>query len=398
MSSREYNALSGIPQLSAWKSLGGATLQFEDSTSTPCKRRERFRSPAVAMRRARDGIIGNSRDTLTNTEFHRANAPRSNVREHAMKVGIVGSGYVGATAGYALVMQGIGREIVFVDKNTERAAAEADDIRHAVPFAYPLEVRAGSYADLAGSRVVVICAGVGQKPGETRLQLLKRNSQVFGEVVPQVLAHAPEAILVVATNPVDVMTHLTARYAARSGVQAGRVVGSGTTLDTARFRSLLGRHCGVDSHHVHAYVIGEHGDSEVLTWSLATIGGMPLEEFARLREIDISASVRQSIDQQVRRAAYSIIAGKGATYYGIGSALARIVNVILHDQRAIMTVCTPSPDVLGVPDTTVSLPRLVGGQGVIDEFPQPLNGVEVEQLRASARIIRTALDELDRDS
>src|SRR5262249_18420934 len=171
-------------------------------------------------------------------------------REVKMKVGIVGSGFVGATAGYALVMQGVGREIVLVDKNTARAAAEADDIRHAVPFAHPLEVRAGGYEDLASCRVVVLCAGVGQKPGETGLHLLQRNAQVFREVVPAVLGQAPDAILVVATNPVDVMTHLATKFAAACGVASGRVFGSGTTLDTARFRSLLGSHCGVDPHHV----------------------------------------------------------------------------------------------------------------------------------------------------
>src|SRR5215471_1656267 len=156
-----------------------------------------------------------------------------------MKVGIVGSGFVGSTAAYALVMKGVGREIVLVDKNAARAAAEADDIRHAVPFAHPLHIRAGEYEDLAGCRVVVLCAGVGQKPGETRLQLLQRNAQVFREVVPSVLKHAPDAVLVVATNPVDVMTHMAARYATLFGAPRGRVFGSGTTLDTARFRSLI---------------------------------------------------------------------------------------------------------------------------------------------------------------
>jgi L-lactate dehydrogenase len=311
-----------------------------------------------------------------------------------MKVGIVGAGFVGATAGYALVMQGVGREIILVDKNEARAEAEADDIRHAVPFAHPLDVQAGGYEDLAGCRVVVICAGVGQKPGETRLQLLQRNAQVFHEVVPAVLKQAPEAVVVVASNPVDVMTHIASRFAATCGVPAGRVLGSGTTLDTARFRSLLGGHCSVDPHHVHAYVIGEHGDSEVLTWSLATIGGMPLEEFARLRGIDLSASVRQEIDRKVRRAAYTIISGKGATYYGIGSALARIVNVILHDQRAVLTVGAPTADVVGVRNVTLALPRLVGGQGVLETFPLPLSQEETTQLRDSARVIRQALDEL----
>jgi L-lactate dehydrogenase len=314
-----------------------------------------------------------------------------------MKVGIVGSGFVGATAGYALVMQGVGREVVFVDKNAARAEAEADDIRHAVPFAHPLEIRAGGYEALDDCRVVLLCAGVGQKPGETRLQLLQRNAQVFHEVVPAVLTSAPDAVLVVATNPVDLMTHLAARYAADCGVPAGRVFGSGTTLDTARFRSLLGSHCGIDSHHIHANVIGEHGDSEVLTWSLATVAGMPLETFVRLRAIDLSEPVRQEIDRQVRRAAYTIISGKEATYYGIGSALARIVDVILHDQRAVMTVCLPTPEIAGVPDVTLSLPRLLGGTGVLETFSLPLDEQENAQLRNSAQVIRRALDELGDD-
>jgi L-lactate dehydrogenase len=312
-----------------------------------------------------------------------------------MKVGVVGSGFVGATAAYALVMQGVGREVVLVDKNAARAEAEADDIRHAVPFAHPLEIRAGGYDALDECRVVVICAGVGQKPGETRLQLLKRNAQVFHHVVPAVLRSAPDAILVIATNPVDVMTHLAARYAAELGVSAGRVFGSGTMLDTARFRSLLGSFCGVDSKHIHANVIGEHGDSEVLTWSLVTVSGMPLQSFARLRGIELSEDLRREIDRQVRGAAYTIITGKGATYYGIGSALARITSVILHDQRAVMTVCMPTPEVIDVHDVTLSLPRLVGGSGVLETFMLPLSQDENSALHESATVIRRALDELD---
>jgi L-lactate dehydrogenase len=312
-----------------------------------------------------------------------------------MKVGIVGAGNVGSTAAYALVMRGVGREIVLVDKNPDRAAAEADDLRHAVPFANPLEITPGDYQELTGCRVVVLCAGVGQRPGETRLHLLKRNADVFHDVVPQVLKHAPDAVLVVATNPVDVMTHLATRYAGECGVPAERVLGSGTTLDTARFRSLLGAHCGVDPHHIHGYVVGEHGDSEVLTWSLVTVGGMSLEDFSRLRKISMTDEVRLEIDGKVRHAAYTIISGKGATYYGIGSALARIVEVILHDQRSILTVCTTTADVQGVQDVTVSMPRLVGGNGTQQEFPLPLSDHEQLQLRKSAYVIRQALDDLD---
>src|SRR6202008_3229623 len=159
---------------------------------------------------------------------------------------------------------------------------------------------------------------------------------------PQILEHAPDAVLVVATNPVDVMTHLTARIVAERGGTPTRVLGSGPTLDTARFRSLLGPRCGVDPHHVHGYVVGEHGDSEVLTWSLVTVAGMPLETFTKLRRVHLSQQIRQEIDRQVRGAAYTIIGGKGATYYGVGSALARITDVILHDQRSVLTVCAPS--------------------------------------------------------
>src|SRR5678816_2112286 len=256
-----------------------------------------------------------------------------------MKIGIVGCGMVGSAAAFALVMRGVGREIVLVDLNRARAEAEANDIYHAVPFAHPLTVRAGDYADLAGSRVDVIAGGVAQKPGETRLQLLQRNADVFRQIVPSILRHAPEAVLLVVTNPVDIMTHLASQFASEFKVPPGRVIGSGTTLDTARFRALLGRYFDVDSHHVHAYVIGEHGDSEVLAWSQATIAGLSLDEFAKVHGKPLSDADRKYIDENVRRAAYKIIEGKGATYYGIGSAVARIVDVLLHDQRAILSIC-----------------------------------------------------------
>ena len=187
---------------------------------------------------------------------------------------------------------------------------------------------------------------------------------IFKTIVPQVLQFAPDAILLVATNPVDVMTHLTARYAGKLGVPRKRIIGSGTTLDTARFRTLLGQHLGVDSQHVHGYVLGEHGDTEVLTWSLVTVGGVPLDEFCRQWDICIDEDVRSDIAQRVREAAYSIIEGKGSTHYGIGSSLARIIEVILGDQRSLLTVCTPIENVAGVEDVTMSLPHLVGGEGI----------------------------------
>jgi L-lactate dehydrogenase len=315
-----------------------------------------------------------------------------------MKIGIVGCGFVGATAAYAMVMSGVGREIVMIDRNKARAEAEAADILHAVPFAHDLTVRAGEYSDLAGSRVVIMAAGVGQKPGETRIQLLERNTAVFRAVIPQLYTHAPEAILVVATNPVDVMTHVSARIAAGFGIPSNRVIGSGTTLDTARFRALLGQFLGVDPTHIHAYVLGEHGDSEVLTWSLANVGTVPLEQFCRIQGLPLTKVEIKAIDQAVRKAAYRIIEGKGATYYGVGSALARITRNILGDRRALMTVCTPTADVVGVSDVTVSLPRLVGGNGVLETFPVPLSEDEEAALHRSARLIRDLIDQLERSN
>jgi L-lactate dehydrogenase len=312
-----------------------------------------------------------------------------------MKIGIIGSGLVGSTTAFALLMRGVGREIVLVDLDAKRAQAEADDILHAAPFAHALNVHAGDYPALADSRVVIISAGVSQRPGESRLQLLQRNAQVFQKIIPKVLEHAPQAILLVATNPVVVMTHLAARYAARLGVPSSRVIGSGTTLDTARFRALLGRQLGIDPQHVHAYVIGEHGDSEVLNWSSVTVAGISLDDFCRLRDLRVCAEDQEKIDDQVRNAAYHIIEAKGATYYGIGSALTRITEVILRDQRAILTVCTPILEVAGIDDVTISLPRLIGGEGILTTFLPQMDEKEQGQLERSAQLLHDVIQQLE---
>jgi L-lactate dehydrogenase len=316
------------------------------------------------------------------------------LRSIDMKIGVVGAGMVGSTAAYALAMRGVGREVVLVDKNQARAVAEAEDIFHAVPFAEPMVIRAGTYADLKGAGVVVMSAGVSQRPGETRLHLLERNAAVFNEAIPAILDQAPHAVLVVATNPVDVMTHLAAHIARERGTPDGRVFGTGTMLDTARFRALLSEELGVDSAHVHAYVLGEHGDSEVLAWSLTSVGGLPLRIFLERAGFDLTDAERVAIDEGVRRAAYRIIEGKGATYYGVGSAIAKIVDVVLHDQRAILSVCAPQKDVLGVADVTLALPHIVGGAGVIECLDTPLPPHESDALRRSAEIVRDAISEL----
>jgi L-lactate dehydrogenase len=302
-----------------------------------------------------------------------------------MKVGIIGAGMVGSAAGFALALTGGAHEIVLVDRNAARAAAEAEDIAHAVPFGRPVTVRAGDYDDLNGAGVVILSAGVSQKPGETRLALLSRNAAVFRSVVAEVMRAAPAAVLLVATNPVDIMTDVATRL---FGLPPARVIGSGTILDTARFRSLLGRHLGIAPQSVHAHVLGEHGDNEVLAWSAARAGSVPIASFAAQVGAPVTEAVRTEIDRGVRRAAYRIIEGKGATWYGIGAGLARIVRAVAADEGAVLSVSILTAEVEGVRDVAVSVPRVVGAGGVTaDLFPE-LDAAEHQALAASARLLK----------
>ena len=310
-----------------------------------------------------------------------------------MKIGIIGCGAVGSSAAYAIVMSGAASEIVMIDLNEKLASAQAEDILHATPFARPVRIVAGGYSQLAGADAVVLCCGVGQRPGETRLELLARNTAVFSIVVPQVVAHASGAILIVATNPVDIMTGIVCDL---SGLPAGRVFGTGTILDTARFRTLLAEHIGVAVQSVHAYVLGEHGDSEVLVWSSASVGGLPVDEFATQMERPITPEVRRKIDEDVRRAAYRIIDGKGATNYGIGAGIAYIVRVIRDDAHAVLTVSAPSPASEHLEAACLSLPRVVGAAGIIKTVHPELAADEQHAIEQSARILREATGALQR--
>ena len=301
-----------------------------------------------------------------------------------MKVGIVGTGMVGSAAAFALALGGGASEVVMIDHNPARAIAEAEDISHAVPFGRPVTVRAGDYPDLAGAGVVILAAGVAQAPGETRLQLLERNAEVFRLIIARVTRAAPDAILLVATNPVDVMTHVATKL---SGLPPSRVIGSGTILDTARFRSLVGRHLGIAPQSVHAYVLGEHGDSEVLAWSAARAGSTPLATFAAQVGAALTDDVRAQIDHGTRRAAYRIIEGKGATWHGIGAGLARIVRAIAADEGAVLSISTLTREVGGVPSVTLSLPRVLAAKGITAELRPDLDQPETEALAASARLL-----------
>ena len=237
-----------------------------------------------------------------------------------------------------MVMSGAASEVVLVDLNEKLARAQAEDILDATPFATPVRISAGGYSQLAEAEAVVLACGVGQRPGETRLELLARNATVFKQVVVQVVEHAPKAILIVATNPVDIMTDVTCRL---SALPAGRVFGTGTILDTARFRNMLGEHVGVAPQSIHAYVLGEHGDSEVLVWSSIAVGGVPVKEFAAQIGRPLTPEVKFRLDDGVRQAAYRIIDGKGATNYGIGAGIASIVRAIRDNSRTVMTLSAP---------------------------------------------------------
>lgn len=308
-----------------------------------------------------------------------------------MKTGIVGCGYVGSTAAYAIALTGNASEIVLIDLNEKIARAHAEDILHATPFANAVRISAGKYAQLEGASVVILACGVSQKPDESRLQLLARNRRVFESVVPQILAAAPDAVLLVASNPVDILTQMVTRI---SGLPAGRVIGSGTILDTARFRTLLADQIGVAAHSVHAYVLGEHGDSEVLVWSSAKVGGVPLKNFARQVGRPLTKEFEQKIDEGVRLAAYRIIEGKGATYHGIGAGLSRIVAAIRDDERSVLTVSTCHADVGEFEGVCISLPRVVGARGVIATLQPDLSDEERGALNRSADILRQAAGQL----
>ncbi len=306
------------------------------------------------------------------------------------KVGLVGTGMVGASFAYALMQRSLTNELVLIDANRGRAEAEAMDLNHGLPFVRPIEIRAGDYADLAGAAVTVVTAGAAQKPGETRLELLERNAAIFREIIPPIAEHNPEGIILIATNPVDLMATLALEY---SGLPANRVFGSGTILDTARFRSLLGDYYNVDPRSVHAYIVGEHGDTELPLWSLANIAGIPLQQFPQPGG-SYDEAAHQRIYEQTRNAAYEIIQRKGATYYAIGLGLLTIVEALVRNQRTVMTVSRLLEGQYGVSDLCISLPTIVGGDGAEQVLKLPLTPAEAAAFKHSADTLSTRLHEL----
>jgi L-lactate dehydrogenase len=310
------------------------------------------------------------------------------------RVAVVGVGNVGATFAYALLLSGLAAEIVLIDANRARAEGEAMDLNHTVPFAYPTRVWAGDYSDCAGAAVTVLAAGGNQKPGETRLDLLNKNAAIWRGIVPEVARHNPEGILLVATNPVDTLTYAAWKL---SGLPSQRVIGSGTILDTSRFRYLLSQHFGVDARSVHAYIIGEHGDSEVPVWSSANIAGMRLPQFCRAQGIPDNRQAMENIFLQTRDAAYKIIERKGATYYAVAAGLMRVTQAILRDQSTVLSISSLINDYHGLSDVCFSLPTVIDRGGVEQVLHLELNKEEIEKLGDSARVLKTTIKSLGLD-
>jgi len=309
-------------------------------------------------------------------------------KPHPTRVAVVGVGAVGSTFAYTLLLSGLAAEILLIDANARRAEGEAMDLAHAVPFAKTTRVWAGTIDECRGAAITVIAAGVGQKAGESRRDLLSRNAAIFREIVPAVASANPDGIILVATNPVDILAHLAWKL---SGLPSARVIGSGTILDTARFRALLAEHYGVDPRSVHAHIAGEHGDSEVPVWSSANIAGMPLADFAQANGIGHDPAKLEAIFEATRDAAYQIIERKGATYYAVAAGLLRICEAILRDQSTVLSVSSLICDYYGIDDVYLSVPTVLGRTGVERTLRLALSAEEASGLRRSAEVLKATL-------
>ncbi|MBN2047873.1 MAG: L-lactate dehydrogenase [Anaerolineaceae bacterium] len=307
------------------------------------------------------------------------------------KVAIIGTGNVGATFAFSLLTSGLASEIVLIDANKKKAEGEAMDLNHAVPLTHTARIWSGDYEDAAGAAVTVVTAGSAQKPGESRLALLQRNVEIFRSIIPQIVKHNPDGLLLIATNPVDILSYVAWKL---SGLPANRVIGSGTVLDTARFRYLLGQSYDVDPRSIHAFIIGEHGDTEVPVWSLANIAGMRLDDFCNANHLKCPRISHEEIFQRTRNAAYEIIEAKGATYYAVAAGLLRIVEAILRGQTTILSVSSLITDFYGVDDVYLSLPCTLDSGGIEQTLNIELSPLEVEQFQHSAATLKKLIDQL----
>lgn len=307
-----------------------------------------------------------------------------------MKISIIGIGSVGSAVATAVANTGLAHEIVLFDRDGIRARAAAEDLGHAAAFSYDIKITAvNTYRAIRGSEIVIIAAGANQKPGQTRTDLLHANAAVISDIVPRVMANvdAKNVKLIIVTNPLDVMVMLAQKI---SKLPASRVIGTGTMLDSARLRTILSRQLSVSTQSINAYVLGEHGDSSMIVWSSACVGGIDLNSFCRQTKISLPQTTRKTIEHRVHNAAYEIIQGRGATWDGIAGAVADLVRCIVNDERRILTVSTV--DGPGDKALSMSLPRIVGRDGVIATLVPKMDGPESTALRRCSRIIRKNFD------
>ncbi|MBE6721440.1 L-lactate dehydrogenase [Caproicibacterium amylolyticum] len=307
------------------------------------------------------------------------------------KCAMIGCGFVGASSAFSLVESGLFTDLVLIDANHDKAEGEAMDLSHGLAFTQPMEIIAGDYADLKDCGIIIISAGAGQKPGETRMDLVHKNVAIFKQIIPQIVKYNQEAILLVVANPVDILTWVTWKL---SGFPAERVIGSGTVLDTARLKYLLGRHLDVDPRSVHAFIVGEHGDSELAVWSSANVSGVPLTEFCELRGYEEHGRNRQLLYEEVKNSAYRIIEKKGATYYGIALSVRRICECIVRDEHSILSVSSLIQGHFGLTDLCMGVPTILGSKGVERVLDIGLNQEEQAELERSATALKQVLQEI----
>ncbi|MCR4698141.1 MAG: L-lactate dehydrogenase [Bacilli bacterium] len=308
------------------------------------------------------------------------------------KAAIIGTGFVGSSSAFALMQKGLYNELVLVDANKEKAQGEAMDIAHGLPYSNPMRIYAGEYEDLKDASLIVITAGAAQKPGETRLDLIKKNSAIMTSIVKELVKVKVEGILLIVANPVDVLTHVALKV---SGFPANRVFGSGTVLDTARLKYLLSEKLEIDTRNVHAVVMGEHGDSEFPAWSFANISGMPLADFAELKGYQDFEGLKNEIHKEVRDSAYEIIAKKGATYYGIALSVTRIAECIVKNEHSMLPVSVELHGEYGLDGLALSIPAIISAKGVEQILELPLSAKERRELRSSGDTLKEIIKGLD---
>ncbi|MED9892591.1 MAG: L-lactate dehydrogenase [Ruminococcus champanellensis] len=307
------------------------------------------------------------------------------------KCAVIGCGFVGASIAFSLIQEEMFSELVLIDINQTKAEGEAMDLSHGLPFVHPMKIYAGTYADLADCFLIIITAGAGQRPGETRLELVRKNVEIFRDMIPQITAVTQDARLLIVSNPVDVMTYAAWKL---SGYPPEHVIGSGTVLDTARLKYLLGAHLGVDSRSVHAFIIGEHGDSELAVWSSANISGVDLDSFCDICGACDGETLHR-LYEDVRTSAYKVIEKKGATYYAIALAVTRIARAIVREEHSVLPVSAYVNGHYGVSDVYFGVPSIVGAEGVEKVLDIPLDASEQQQLEHSVQTLKDVITGLD---